>query len=200
MFVSDKAEAKRIKSSALPWFVSSRVSNVEKHGLSDVEQTCLALEIDGMPCPMDVSPESWVKSNFSYICSMYMQKYPRAVASDYKPKPSKKERKAKRLLASKSLNKAPRSTPIKVAGIDVTTTAFLDTYEWRKVRMQALKLYGPKCMCCGSTPATGAVMNVDHIKPRKLFPSLALDVKNLQILCHECNHGKGNWDQTDWRK
>ena len=81
----------------------------------------------------------------------------------------------------------------------VATDAFLSSYEWRKVRMQALKKYGPKCMCCGATPATGAVMNVDHIKPRKLFPSLALDVSNLQILCHDCNHGKGNWDTTDWR-
>jgi len=89
---------------------------------------------------------------------------------------------------------------VKVSGIDVTSTEFLSTYEWRKVRMEALKKYGPVCQCCGATPATGAVMNVDHIKPRKLFPSLALDVKNLQILCHECNHGKGNWDQTDWRK
>jgi 5-methylcytosine-specific restriction endonuclease McrA len=76
---------------------------------------------------------------------------------------------------------------------------FLQSYEWRKLRMQALKKYGAKCMCCGATPATGAVMNVDHIKPRKLFPSMALDINNLQILCHECNHGKGNWDQTDWR-
>jgi hypothetical protein len=81
----------------------------------------------------------------------------------------------------------------------VKSDDFLRSFEWRKVRMQALKKYGPKCMCCGATPATGAVMNVDHIKPRKLFPSLALDVNNLQILCHDCNHGKGNWDTTDWR-
>jgi len=77
--------------------------------------------------------------------------------------------------------------------------AFLSSYEWRKVRMQALKKYGARCMCCGATPAAGAIMNVDHIKPRKLFPDLALDINNLQILCHDCNHGKGNWDQTDWR-
>lgn len=86
-----------------------------------------------------------------------------------------------------------------IAGIDVKTDSFLQTYEWRRVRMEALKKYGPRCQCCGATPATGAVMNVDHIKPRKLFPQLALDVDNLQILCHECNHGKGNWDMTDWR-
>jgi hypothetical protein len=86
-----------------------------------------------------------------------------------------------------------------VAGVDVKTDAFLSTYEWRKLRMMALKKYGPRCQCCGATPANGAVMNVDHIKPRKLFPDLALDINNLQILCHDCNHGKGNWDETDWR-
>jgi 5-methylcytosine-specific restriction endonuclease McrA len=83
--------------------------------------------------------------------------------------------------------------------VNPASDAFLSTYEWRKARMTALKRYGPRCMCCGASPATGAVMNVDHIKPRKLFPHLALDVGNLQILCGPCNHGKGNWDMTDWR-
>lgn len=87
----------------------------------------------------------------------------------------------------------------KLRGIRVESDAFLQTYEWRKVRMEALKKYGAKCQCCGTTPAYGAIMNVDHIKPRKLFPGLALDINNLQILCHDCNHGKGNWDMTDWR-
>lgn len=80
-----------------------------------------------------------------------------------------------------------------------TQNDFLQTFEWRQLRMKALKQYGAKCMCCGATPQTGAVMNVDHIKPRKIFPELALDITNLQILCNECNHGKGNWDMTDWR-
>ena len=92
------------------------------------------------------------------------------------------------------IHPTPKKKPV-----DVKTDAFLATYEWRKVRMMALKKYGPRCQCCGATPADGAVMNVDHIKPRKLFPDLALDLSNLQILCHECNHGKGNWDKTDWR-
>lgn len=76
---------------------------------------------------------------------------------------------------------------------------FLLSFEWRAVRMQALKKYGAICQCCGASPASGAVINVDHIKPRLRFPHLALDVNNLQVLCHECNHGKGNWDTTDWR-
>lgn len=76
---------------------------------------------------------------------------------------------------------------------------FLESYEWRRLRMVVLKKYGARCGCCGATPQDGLRMHVDHIKPRKLFPELALDVNNLQVLCEVCNHGKGNWDQTDWR-
>lgn len=83
--------------------------------------------------------------------------------------------------------------------VDPRDGKFLETFAWRKLRMEALIKYGRRCVCCGATPMMGAVMNVDHIKPRKLFPELALDINNLQILCGECNHGKGNWDQTDWR-
>lgn len=78
---------------------------------------------------------------------------------------------------------------------------FLNTYEWRKLRMQVLVKFGPRCMCCGATPEEdGAMICVDHIKPRLTHPELALDFDNLQILCEECNHGKGNWDTTDWRE
>ena len=83
--------------------------------------------------------------------------------------------------------------------VSPASDAFLASYEWRRARMQALKTHGPRCQCCGATPATGATINVDHIKPRRLFPHLALEQSNLQILCQECNHGKGNWDMTDWR-
>lgn len=93
----------------------------------------------------------------------------------------------------------PPQTPLLPEGCNPASHAFLTSYEWRRVRMIALKKYGAVCQCCGASPKTGAVINVDHIKPRKLFPQLALDVDNLQVLCNECNHGKGNWDTTDWR-
>lgn len=116
-----------------------------------------------------------------------------------KSKP-KKANAAKAYQIKKISANQPSLVVTPMSGVNVASDAFLLTFEWRKVRMMALKKYGPTCQCCGATPATGAVMNVDHIKPRKLFPQLALDVDNLQILCHECNHGKGNWDMTDWRK
>jgi 5-methylcytosine-specific restriction endonuclease McrA len=111
---------------------------------------------------------------------------------------SKRTIRRERLAASGYILVHPKPKPKKIV-VNVQSDAFLSTYEWRRVRMMALKKYGPRCQCCGATPADGAVMNVDHIKPRKLFPDLALDINNLQILCHDCNHGKGNWDKTDWR-
>lgn len=78
----------------------------------------------------------------------------------------------------------------------IASWEFLESYEWRKLRMEVIKHYGPVCMCCRSETNP---IHVDHIKPRKKRPDLALDFDNLQILCNECNHGKGNWDETDWR-
>ena len=77
---------------------------------------------------------------------------------------------------------------------------FYNSYAWRKLRYVAIKMCGAKCQCCGRSAADGFVMHVDHIKPRKKFPELALSLSNLQVLCNLCNHGKGNWDETDWRE
>lgn len=78
--------------------------------------------------------------------------------------------------------------------------AFLASFEWRRLRMEVIKARGTRCECCGRTPKQhGIAINVDHIKPRKHYPDLALEQANLQVLCDECNHGKGNWDETDWR-
>lgn len=87
----------------------------------------------------------------------------------------------------------------RVRGLHPEQDAFLLTYEWRRARTAVLKRDGARCACCGATPAHGVKMHVDHIKPRKFFPNLALTLDNLQVLCEECNHGKGNWDMTDWR-
>lgn len=82
----------------------------------------------------------------------------------------------------------------------VNSDSFLHSFEWKRLRMRAIMEYGTKCQCCGASAKTGAVINVDHIKPRKLFPHLALDISNLQILCSDCNIGKGNLYLADFRK
>lgn len=77
--------------------------------------------------------------------------------------------------------------------------SFYDSKEWKVLRYKALKLHGGRCQCCGRGAKDGSVLHVDHIRPRKRYPELALRLDNLQVLCASCNTGKGAWDQTDWR-
>ena len=77
--------------------------------------------------------------------------------------------------------------------------AFYKSKEWRKLRYQTLLLHGPVCCLCGATRKDGVVLHVDHIKPRYQYPELELDIDNLQVLCEDCNMGKGGSDDTDWR-
>ena len=76
---------------------------------------------------------------------------------------------------------------------------FYQSFEWRKLRYETLKRYGAECMLCGATRADGLKMHVDHIKCLRDNWHLRLDPDNVQVLCELCNHGKGNWDSTDWR-
>lgn len=75
----------------------------------------------------------------------------------------------------------------------------LDTDEWRLLRKRVLSTYGYRCMCCGAEPKDRRKINVDHIKPRKLFPELTYEFENLQVLCGRCNKAKGNKHFTDYR-
>ncbi len=77
---------------------------------------------------------------------------------------------------------------------------FYESREWRQVRYAALRACGAKCLCCGASAADGARLHVDHIKPRYTHPHLSLELSNLQVLCEDCNLGKGAWDETDWRQ
>jgi 5-methylcytosine-specific restriction endonuclease McrA len=108
------------------------------------------------------------------------------------------ERKLQAAKNPAKVKKAPKLA-VPAYGGDVNADSFLASFQWRKLRMEVLRHYGPRCMCCGATPADGVMMNIDHIKPRRSHPHLALAFDNLQVLCNPCNHGKGAWDSTDWR-
>lgn len=77
---------------------------------------------------------------------------------------------------------------------------FFTSTEWKQLRYLALKNNGASCQCCGAKAGNGVQIHVDHIKPRSRFPELELCLDNLQILCGDCNIGKGAWDATDWRQ
>jgi len=74
---------------------------------------------------------------------------------------------------------------------------FLKSTEWKELREKVISHYGGRVMKCGFIPRRG--VNVDHIKPRKLFPELSLCFDNLQVLCGRCNKAKGNKHTTDYR-
>jgi 5-methylcytosine-specific restriction endonuclease McrA len=69
---------------------------------------------------------------------------------------------------------------------------FLFSAEWKALRLLAIDKYGLICLCCGRENSRQHPINIDHIKPRKYFPELALDIDNLQPLCGPCNKRKGN--------
>jgi 5-methylcytosine-specific restriction endonuclease McrA len=77
--------------------------------------------------------------------------------------------------------------------------AFYESWEWKRVRYDFLKDKDRKCQCCGATPADGVRVVVDHIQPIRYFWQKRFDPTNLQLLCDDCNMGKGSRDETDWR-
>lgn len=77
---------------------------------------------------------------------------------------------------------------------------FFISDQWIKLRYKTLSTRGNRCECCGNSWSVGNPLQVDHIKPRSIYPHLALDADNLQVLCRECNMGKSTVDLTDWRR
>lgn len=108
--------------------------------------------------------------------------------------------------APKSKLAKPRSSPRPPDNTKaIVRGRFYKSWEWRTLRMLVLKQHGPVCMCCGAERGdvnmSGEAVKicVDHIKPLSTHWHLRLDPSNLQVLCDECNQGKGAWDETDWR-
>lgn len=77
--------------------------------------------------------------------------------------------------------------------------SFLHSWEWRGLRYEVLKERGARCELCGAT-AKDQRIEVDHIKPLSKFWHLRLDKSNLQVLCRDCNKGKGNRHVDDFRE
>lgn len=131
------------------------------------------------------------------------------IAGEFVPRPRFKnlsKRRADRLI--NNLYKRHRKNPprtslqrIKKSTYQKKSKKFLQSWEWRILRYKTLLEFGRRCMCCGATPDDGVtVIHVDHIKPRHTHPELSLNANNLQVLCGDCNQGKGAWDEADFRR
>jgi hypothetical protein len=81
--------------------------------------------------------------------------------------------------------------------------AFYRSYGWRRLRTDMLEDNRARhgvltCECCLATATPQ--WHVDHVRPRSSHPELALEPANLQVLCQDCNVGKGTRYTTDWRQ
>ena len=100
---------------------------------------------------------------------------------------------AKRRLRYRAIESIKSKSDNEVAAdVRVASGDFLLSPAWRAIRKLALKKLGNSCLKCGRLGTKDEPINVDHIKPRKFFPELALDIDNLQPLCWRCNKAKGN--------
>jgi hypothetical protein len=79
------------------------------------------------------------------------------------------------------------------------TDPFYESRQWLELRYLVLEASNGVCQCCGQQRTKNNPLQVDHIKPRSKFPELELSPNNLQVLCRECNLGKGNKSERDWR-
>ncbi len=110
----------------------------------------------------------------------------------------KLEKLANRLLRSANhKSKRINKLIIKANGLSKEENKFFyESKEWRYLRYQVLRKYGKRCMCCG---AKSGEFHVDHIEPISIKPHLRLEFNNLQVLCKDCNFGKGNIYSDDFR-
>lgn len=93
-------------------------------------------------------------------------------------------------------NKTPNEI---AASIRAASVPVLKQDDWKALKKRVFETYGYRCMKCHHLHSIKKFVNVDHIKPRKLFPDLAFDFDNLQVLCGRCNKEKGNLHCTDYR-
>ncbi len=92
----------------------------------------------------------------------------------------------------RTARRGQRLTQSDLARKSGVSRARIDALEANRERYGSLT-----CECClaGGT----SQWHVDHIRPRSSHPELALEPANLQVLCAECNLGKGIRYTTDWR-
>lgn len=95
--------------------------------------------------------------------------------------------------------KRTEQKPIKARPV-VSNQVFYNSPAWRRLRYSVLRDANGLCQCCGAGPTRGKPLHVDHIKPRSRFPELEMEASNLQVLCADCNLGKGATDTIDWRQ
>lgn len=108
--------------------------------------------------------------------------------------------------AKRAAKRAERKAllPTSLPGIPSASTlerdikAFYASWEWKRLSYDVKLERGRKCECCGAR-APDVRIQTDHVKPVRYYWHLRFERANLQVLCEDCNMGKGSRDETDFR-
>ena len=65
---------------------------------------------------------------------------------------------------------------------------FYQSIEWQRLRYRALVRDRWHCVMCGVYVRGKGLAHVDHVERLKDAPHRALDITNLQTLCHTCHN------------
>lgn len=98
-------------------------------------------------------------------------------------------------LSCRPQNQRPKKPP---RADEVAIRNFYDSWEWKRLSFDVKLERGRVCECCGARPPEVRIIT-DHIKPIRHYWHLRLDKNNLQVLCDDCNKGKGSRHETDFR-
>lgn len=148
------------------------------------------------------------KTTVSVLLNSDKQGYTVNIVSsvEHKNKTSKKAITKKPAISNLTHQSAPKSIGYisrcrKDEKINLDPKVFYNSWRWRELRLIVLDLCGRNCCSCGAIPSKDnkVVLNVDHIKPLRTHPELALDITNLQVLCEACNQGKSWFNKKDYR-
>jgi hypothetical protein len=94
---------------------------------------------------------------------------------------------------SPAIEEPKAELPVKRQRKGLVRERFYRSAEWLSVRDEVFRRDGKVCAVCGATHQ----LNIDHILPRSRFPDLALNPKNLRVLCWPCNKKKNTKIEVD---
>ncbi len=136
---------------------------------------------------------NWIGSPNGFCSPGCKSKYFAALREFEQAKKIRRGKRKRKKKKTKTVSPVPsQKPPVRVVG-------FYESDEWRLVRYEALKFNDGRCALCGHGRSDGVKLHVDHIKPRSKYPKLELSLSNLQVLCENCNAGKGARHADDWR-
>lgn len=67
-------------------------------------------------------------------------------------------------------------------------------YRHKDIKEKLFESSYQKCAFCESKPAESGNIEVEHFKPKSLYPELAFEWNNLLPVCRKCNDSKSNHD------